>query len=186
MFPLQHLTHGATFDFNITRGDHAHQLHFSVSRSYDYSRGGEFNRVLDRTALHGVLKTRLVSLLLLFSNCIIFSLLLFMLQCVGILEMSVKEEHVANVEVLLPKLQQTIMNEVVQPVIQKAGAALFSSAMPDPAVVTSVAKPSHSSFRGVFGCQMISFLIQVVCCCSPFYSRRNRFARLPHPKCFRA
>jgi hypothetical protein len=86
---------------------------------------------------------------------------------VGILEMSVKEELVPDVEVFLPKLQEAIMNDVVQPVIQKAGAALFSTAMPDPAVVTST-KSSHSSFRGVFGCQMISFLIQVVCCCSLF------------------
>jgi preprotein translocase subunit SecG len=94
------------------------------------------------------------------------SLPLFLLQCVGILEMSVKEEAISNVEQLLPKLQETIMKDILLPVIQNAGVALFTSVMPDPAVVTSsAAKSSNSSFRGVFGCQMISFLIQVTWWC---------------------
>ena len=77
--PLQHLT-GATFDFNIAHGTRpeSNQIHFSVSSSgYDggrrgghiaiggYAGRGEYNRVLDRTALHGVLKTRLVNVLIL-------------------------------------------------------------------------------------------------------------------------
>ncbi len=100
------------------------------------------------------------------------SLPLFLLQCVGIVEMSVKEETISNVEQLLPKLQESIMKDMLLPVIQEAGVALFTSVMPDPAVVTSsAAKSSNSSFRGVFGCQMISFLVQVVCCCILLYPR---------------
>jgi hypothetical protein len=82
------------------------------------------------------------------------------LQCTGILELCASAEPLAHCESLLPSLHHTIVEEHVKCVIQAAGAGLFTTVLPDPVVARTL--DGVPTFCGLFGCQMISVLVQVV------------------------
>ena len=83
------------------------------------------------------------------------------MQCLNILEISAAPEHVPYAPPFVPVLQQSIIAEHVQPIIQAAGAALFTSVSPDPVVAVSV--DGLLSLRGLYGYQMLSFYVTVGC-----------------------
>ena len=84
------------------------------------------------------------------------------LQCTSILEICAAAEPLSHSESLLPLLQHKIVEEHVKCVIQAAGAGLFTTVLPDPVVATLV--DNVSTFCGLYGCQMISVLVQVGKC----------------------
>ena len=127
--------------------------------------GFDVNRVLDRSILHGVLKTRQVT------TTTVYFLHYYLCvtshitdQCLGILELSAAPETVPDVGVFVPLLQHEIIKDHVSPTIQTTGASLFTSFIPDPAMTYSIG--GLSTFRGLFGCQMLSFSVQVVHICN--------------------
>ena len=81
------------------------------------------------------------------------------LQCTSILEICAAAEPLSHSELFLPLLQHKIVEEHVKCVIQAAGAGLFTTVLPDPVVATLV--DNVSTFCGLYGCQMISVLVQV-------------------------
>ncbi len=74
--------------------------------------------------------------------------------------MCVAAEPFVDSETLLPLLHKKVIDELVKCVIQASGTSLFTTILPDPVVATSVNEVP--TFCGLYGCQMISVLVQVV------------------------
>ncbi len=73
--------------------------------------------------------------------------------------MSVVPETLPEPDAFLPQLQELLIKEHVLSIIQAAGASLVASIIPDPVSFESIGKVD--TFRGLLGCQMVSFLVQV-------------------------
>jgi hypothetical protein len=72
----------------------------------------------------------------------------------------VAAEPLVDSETLLPLLHKKVIEERVNCVIQTSGTSLFTTVLPDPVVATAVNEVP--TFCGLYGCQMISVLVQVV------------------------
>jgi hypothetical protein len=106
------------------------------------------------------------------------------LQCTGILEICASAEPLAHCESFLPSLHHKIVEEHVKSVIHAAGAGLFTTVLPDPVVARTL--DGVPTFCGLFGCQMISVLIQVVYvdCVIHAQTKYEENTRMCLPLCF--
>ena len=93
-------------------------------------------------------------------------------QCINVLEICARPEPIADTEEFVQLAQQQIISDHIRTVIDSFESAcllpnpVFVPVMPDPVVVKklewSAGRGSVQTFCGLYGCQLMSFVVQVL------------------------
>jgi len=93
-------------------------------------------------------------------------------QCINVLEICARPEPIADTEEFVQLAQQQIISDHIETVIHSVESACLLpnpvgvTVLPDPVVVKrlewSAGRGSVQTFCGLYGCQMMSFVVQVL------------------------